>query len=45
MTEISKPVERLNLSPAREAQIVEELAQHLEDRCKDLLASPIPAAS
>ena len=35
--EISKRLESLNLAPSREAVIVEELAQHLEDRYKDLL--------
>jgi putative ABC transport system permease protein len=28
----------LRLSPAREAEIVEELSQHLEDRYQELLA-------
>jgi predicted permease len=28
----------LRLSPAREAEIAEELAQHLEDRCRELVA-------
>src|SRR5262245_60834456 len=29
----------LRLSPTREAEIVEELAQHLDDRCRELIAS------
>jgi predicted permease len=28
----------LHLSPARESEIVEELSQHLDDRCRDLVA-------
>ncbi len=32
----------LNLAPAREADIVEELASHLDQRYRDLLASGIP---
>jgi putative ABC transport system permease protein len=35
---------RLNLSPAREADIVEELAGDLEERYRDLLAGAVPAA-
>jgi predicted permease len=35
--EIRKRLSGLNLPPAREAEIVEELAQHLEDRCRELL--------
>jgi len=34
--EIAKRLGGLKLPPAREAEIVEELAQHLEDRCRDL---------
>jgi putative ABC transport system permease protein len=29
----------LRLSPTREAEIVEELSQHLDDRCRELIAS------
>ncbi len=36
--EITKQLAGLNLSPAREAEIVEEVAQHLEDRYRELLA-------
>src|SRR5208282_6269820 len=35
--EISKRLADLNLAPARESEIVEELAQHLEDRYQELL--------
>jgi predicted permease len=35
--EISERLERLRLSPTREAEIVEELAQHLEDWYEELL--------
>ena len=35
--EIIKRLDRLELSPAREAEIVEEVAQHLEDRYRALL--------
>src|SRR5262249_14136737 len=34
--EIRRRLEGLNLSPVREAEIVEEMAQHLEDRCREL---------
>ncbi|MGH9433919.1 MAG: ABC transporter permease, partial [Terriglobia bacterium] len=37
--EITKRLSGLKLEPAREAEIVEELAQHLEDRCQELMAS------
>jgi predicted permease len=37
--EILKRLAGLNLSPAREAEIVEEAAQHLEDRYQELIAS------
>ena len=37
--EIRKRLADLNLEPTREAEIVDELAQHLEDRYKELLAS------
>ncbi len=36
--EIRKRLANLNLSPVREAEIVEELAQHLEDRYRELLS-------
>jgi putative ABC transport system permease protein len=36
--EILKRLASLNLSPAREAEIVEEVAQHLEDRYRELVA-------
>jgi predicted permease len=36
--EIRKQLASLKLEPAREAEIVEELAQHLEDRCRELLS-------
>src|SRR5437867_993669 len=36
--EIRQRLASLKLEPAREAEIVEELAQHLEDRYKELLA-------
>ncbi len=37
--EIKKQLANLQLAPTREAEIVEELAQHLEDRYRELLAS------
>jgi len=37
--EIVRCLAPLNLAPVREAEIVEELAQHLEDRYQELLAS------
>lgn len=37
--EIRRRLEPLGLSPMREAEIVEELAQHLEDRYRELRAS------
>jgi putative ABC transport system permease protein len=37
--EIVRRLASLNLAPAREAEIAEELAQHLEDRYQELLAS------
>jgi len=37
--EIRERLEGLNLSPAREAEIVEELSQHLEDRYSELRAA------
>jgi len=35
--EIEKSLSKLNIEPARQAEIVEELAQHLEDRYEELL--------
>ena len=40
--EILKRLAGLNLSPAREAEIVEEVAQHLEDRYQELVAGGAP---
>src|SRR5262245_16896551 len=37
-TEIRQRLAELKLAPTREAEIVEELAQHLEDRYRELLA-------
>ena len=37
--EISKRLAELRLAPQREVEIAEELSQHLEDRCRELLAS------
>jgi putative ABC transport system permease protein len=37
--EISSRLSALKLAPAREAEIIEELAQHLEDRYRELLAA------
>src|SRR5262245_19159998 len=37
--EIRKQVSHLKLDPVREAEIVEELAQHLEDRYRESLSS------
>ncbi|MCI0488402.1 MAG: ABC transporter permease [Blastocatellia bacterium] len=36
--EIRKRLASLNLSPMREAEIIEELSQHLEDRYRELIA-------
>jgi putative ABC transport system permease protein len=36
--EVRKRLARLNLEPTREASIVEEVALHMEDRYRDLLA-------
>lgn len=48
MTDWRKEIRRwltdLNLPPTREAEIVEELAQHVEDRYQDLLADGLPEA-
>src|SRR5207244_1548195 len=46
-SEVRKRLSSLRLSPAREAEIVEELSQHLEDRHRELIvggASPEEAA-
>ncbi|MGH9741515.1 MAG: ADOP family duplicated permease [Candidatus Acidiferrum sp.] len=40
--EILRRLTPLNLAPAREAEIADELAQHLEDRYQELLASGQP---
>ena len=37
--EVTERLDALELDPAREAEIVEELSQHLEDRCAESLAS------
>ena len=37
--EIRKQLDSLNLSPVREAEMVEEVAQHLEDRYQELLSA------
>src|SRR6185295_5941810 len=37
-TEIRRRIARLKLAPARQSEIVEELAQHLDDRYQELLA-------
>ena len=37
--EVRARLERVPLSPAREAEIVEELSQHLDDRWRELAAS------
>jgi putative ABC transport system permease protein len=37
-TEVRQRLAGLRLAPAREAEITEELAQHLEDRCRELRA-------
>jgi putative ABC transport system permease protein len=37
--EIKQQLASLKLAPTREAEIVEELSQHLEDYYKELLAS------
>ncbi len=36
--EIARRLQALNLSPTREAEIVEEVAQHLEDRYRELVS-------
>src|SRR5262245_10599095 len=40
--EIRRRISVLRLAPVREAEIVEELAQHAEDRCQELLAEGMP---
>lgn len=40
--EIGKRLAGLNLFPVREAEIVEELAQHLDDRYRELLSGEAP---
>ena len=42
--EIGKKLERLRIDPGREAAIVEELSQHLEDRYEELLMEGTGAA-
>jgi predicted permease len=42
--EIRRRLSAVRLPPEREAAIVDEVAQHLEDRCQTLLASGQPAA-
>ena len=37
--EVSRRLASLKLAPAREAEIAEEVAQHLEDRYQELVAS------
>jgi len=37
--EILSRLAALNLSPVREAEIIEEVAQHLEDRYQELVAA------
>src|SRR4030095_10982753 len=43
--EIRERLARLKLAPTREAEIVEELAQHLDDRYQELLAEGTSAAA
>jgi putative ABC transport system permease protein len=42
--ELQKRLNALRLSPAREAEIIDELTQHLDDRYQELLAQQVPAA-
>jgi putative ABC transport system permease protein len=42
--EIAKRLAGLELDPGREAEIIDELSQHLEDRFQELLASGLPEA-
>lgn len=39
--ELRARLSSLRLSPAREAEIIEELSQHLDDRCRELIAGGI----
>src|SRR5919199_378358 len=41
-SEVRKRLSSLRLSPARNAEIVEELSQHLEDRWRELIAGGTP---
>jgi len=43
--EIRQRLSSLKLAPARESEIVEELAQHLDDRYQELLADGTPGAA
>src|SRR5687767_11322453 len=43
-TEIKQHLADLRLAPTREVEIVEELAQHLEDRYEELLVSGLTEA-
>jgi putative ABC transport system permease protein len=43
-TEIGRRLSGLKLVPAREAEIVEELAQHLDDRYRELVAAGVAEA-
>src|ERR1041385_5603393 len=43
--EIRQRLSSLKLAPARESEIVEELAQHLDDRYQELLADSMPGAA
>ena len=40
--EVRKRLAHLNLEPIREASIVEEVALHMEDRYRDLVAMAVP---
>ena len=42
--EIRRRISVLNLAPVREAEIVEELAQHADDRYQELLAEGVAEA-
>ena len=44
-TEVRERLSRLNLEPTREAAIVEEMAQHLEQRFEELVARGIGRAA
>jgi putative ABC transport system permease protein len=43
-SEVRSRLEGLNLTPEREAEIVEELSQHLEDRHQELMSEGLPDA-